>query len=71
MPKAFSATKESEVSETKTGWILARLREPSTWKGLSVFAGAMGIGLAPELLNQIGLIVVAVVGLVDMVRKES
>lgn len=54
-----------------TAWLLARLREPSTWKGLSLIAGAAGISLAPEMVTQVGLIVGAVFGLIDIIRKES
>ncbi|MDZ5457007.1 hypothetical protein [Azohydromonas lata] len=51
-------------------WLLSRLKEQSTWKGLSLMAGATGAAISPELINQIGLVVGAVWGLIDMVRKE-
>ena len=62
---------QKEAMKTITTWALARLVEPSTWKGIAVVAGAMGVAVAPELIMQIGSVVAAVVGLVDVVRREQ
>ncbi len=51
-------------------WILARLREPSTWKGLALLAGVAGVNVSPELLPQIGTAVGAAIGAVDLIRQE-
>lgn len=51
-------------------WILSRLKEPSTWKGVAVLVGVMGWNLDPELLPQIGVTVAAVIGLIEVIRKE-
>lgn len=51
-------------------WLLDRAREPSTWKGLALLAGIMGVNVAPELLMQIGTVVGAVIGAIDVGRKE-
>ena len=49
----------------------ARLKEPSTWKGLALLAGILGWNVDPELLPQIGAVVVAVIGLIEVIRKEK
>ena len=52
-------------------WILSRLIEPSTWRGLAILAGALGIGIAPELVEQIGVAVTAVIGAIEIARREQ
>lgn len=51
--------------------LLAKLKEPSTWRGLSVIAAAVGINLSPELWQSIAAAGAAAVGLVEVVRKEK
>jgi hypothetical protein len=62
----MASNKENEMKE----WILARLREPSTWKGLALLAGVAGVNVSPELLPQIGTAVGAAIGAVDLIRQE-
>lgn len=50
-------------------WLMARLKEPSTWKGLAILAGVAGWNIAPEMLTQIGTIVGAVIGAIEVGRK--
>lgn len=52
-------------------WILERLKEPSTWSGLAGLLGAIGVAVSPDLIVQIGTIVVAVVGAIEIIRKEK
>lgn len=51
-------------------YILDRLKEPSTWRGLAVIFGAFGVHLQPELLPAIGTAVTAALGAVEIIRKE-
>ena len=51
-------------------WLLERLKEPSTWQGIATFAGAIGIILSPELWLQIGVAAGAIIGLVQVIKKE-
>ncbi len=51
-------------------WLIDRLKEPSTWQGIATFAGAVGIILSPELWLQIGTTAGAVIGLVQVIKKE-
>lgn len=64
-------TQKKEAMKVIAKWALARLAEPSTWKGVAVVAGAAGIAVAPELIMQVGAVVGAAVGLVDILRKEK
>ena len=51
-------------------WVIDRLKEPSTWQGIATFAAAVGIMLSPELWVQIGTAATAIIGLVQMIKKE-
>ncbi len=52
-------------------WFFDRLKEPSTWRGLSLLLAASGVTVAPELIYQIGAAVVAILGAVEIARKET
>lgn len=51
-------------------YVFARLKEPSTWRGLALFAGGWGVQIAPDLIPAIGTAVAAFIGLVEVIRKE-
>lgn len=51
-------------------FILARLKEPSTWRGVALFAGGWGVHIAPDLIPAIGTAVAAFIGVVEILRKE-
>lgn len=50
-------------------YILARAKEPSTWRGVLLFLTAMGVPVAPELANHIVSGGLALAGIVGMVTK--
>lgn len=52
-------------------WILARLKEPSTWRGLSILVGALGVSVSPERINDIGIGVMAAIGIIESLRNED
>lgn len=52
-------------------WFLDRATEPSTWKGIALLIGALGFAVDAAKIDQIGLIVGTVVGLIDVIRKEK
>jgi hypothetical protein len=52
-------------------YILDRLKEPSTWRGLTVLAGAFGMHLSPDLIPAIGTAVAGVIGFIEVLRKET
>ncbi len=53
-------------------YLLARLAEPSTWRGLiGMLAGLIGYDLAPELQAQLAVVAVALMGLVGVVTPDT
>lgn len=50
-------------------WILARLAENSTWRGIILLITAAGLKLAPELWDSIISVGLALVGLINVIRK--
>lgn len=52
-------------------YILDRLKEPSTWRGIAVLVGTLGMHLSPDLIPAIGAAVAAVIGAIEVIRKES
>lgn len=51
--------------------ILARLKEPSTFRGLAILAGLAGVTIDPAQVNAIAAAVAAVLGLIEVFRKEA
>ena len=56
---------------TMINWIIARLKEPTTWIGLISFATAAGVSLAPELQESIITAGVAIGGTMAVVMREK
>lgn len=52
-------------------YLLDRLKEPSTWRGIALFLAAVGVKLQPDLLPAIGTAVTAVLGAIEVIRKEA
>lgn len=61
----------TQLKDRKMEWIIERLKEASTWRGIVTLLGAIGISISPELVNQIGLVVVAIIGAIEVWRKEK
>lgn len=51
-------------------WILARLAEQSTWRGLIGLATAAGVAISPEQIAAIVSVGLAASGLINVFRKE-
>jgi hypothetical protein len=51
-------------------YFLDRLKEPSTWRGLALMLGALGVGVSPDMLNSISGAVIAALGLIEVIRRE-
>ena len=49
--------------------IIERLSENSTWRGLILVATALGVQLEPEIQNHIVAGGLALVGLINVIRK--
>jgi hypothetical protein len=52
-------------------YILTRLAEASTWRGLVFVASAAGIALDPDKANAIAAAGMALVGAINIFRKEK
>jgi hypothetical protein len=52
-------------------YILDRLSESSTWRGLILVSVALGARLDPEMQGQIIATGLSLVGLINIVRKEK
>jgi hypothetical protein len=52
-------------------WLIARLREPSTWRGLVWLATSLGLTLSPEAWEYIIAIGMAAAGLLGVILKEK
>ena len=50
--------------------LVAKLKEPSTWRGVSLLLGAIGIAVTPENMQVIGTAVSAIIGAIEVFRKE-
>lgn len=51
-------------------WIVERLKEKSTYNGLTMLLGLVGYVVAPGALEVIGMGVAGVIGLVETFSKE-
>lgn len=52
-------------------FILDKLAESSTWRGLAFLASASGIVIVPDQANAIAAAGMAVVGAINVFRKEK
>lgn len=52
-------------------WIIARLREPTTYGGLTALLGVIGVTLNPELQDAIIGVCVSVGGLLMVIMREK
>lgn len=52
-------------------YVLARIKEPSTWRGLIAVLGLVGVNIAPEIQAQIISTGVALYGIIQIFRKEK
>mgnify|MGYP001544480899 FL=1 len=52
-------------------WLQERLGEPSTYKGLTALAGAVGYQVDPEGFTVIVAVVLAVIGAIDFFQDDK
>lgn len=52
-------------------WLVARLGEQSTWRGLIGLATAAGVAITPEQTAAIVAVGMAAIGLVNVFRSEN
>jgi hypothetical protein len=52
-------------------WIIERLKEVSTWRGLIVLLGLVGVSLSPEQAQAIVAAGLSIIAVVEVFRKET
>lgn len=52
-------------------WIIDRLKEKSTWAGIGVLLGLVGVRLSPDALSSVMAAVVAIIGVWEVIRREN
>lgn len=52
-------------------WAKERLKERSTWRGLAILGGVVGVGIDPMLIEQIGMGVAASIAVTESVIPET
>jgi len=52
-------------------YILARAKEPSTWRGFMLLLTAIGVPVAPELANAIITIGLAITGAIGIATADK
>lgn len=55
----------------KLQYILDRLKEQSTWRGIVLVLGVLGVNLEPDKWQAITLAGIALVGLIEVFAKEK
>jgi hypothetical protein len=50
-------------------YFIDRAKEPSTWRGLALFAGVIGLHISPEALPAIGSAVAAIISAIEVLRR--
>jgi hypothetical protein len=52
-------------------WIINRLKEPSTWRGIFAMLAAAGIAISPDLQGHITTAGLALIGLINFIKKDA
>lgn len=52
-------------------YLLARAKEPSTWRGLVLFMTALGVPVAPDLVEPIVSVGLATAGLIGVLTSDK
>lgn len=50
-------------------WIIEQLKQPSTWRGITMLITSLGIVIKPELMEQIVVAGTGVAGLIGVLFK--
>jgi len=52
-------------------WLKERLKEPSTYQGITVIASAIGFSVSPELWSAIVTTASGIIGVIQVMKKEN
>ena len=56
--------------KTMLKWLKERFKEPSTYQGIAVVAGAIGFSISPELWESIAAVAASIIGLIQVIKRE-
>jgi hypothetical protein len=70
-PLAFPGQATGTPVRGRLDFLLEKLSEPSTWRGIISLLTASGITLAPDYQNAIIALGMASIGLINVIRKEK
>lgn len=59
-----------DIAGVGMNYILDRLKEGSTWRGLIMMATALGVKLEPDAANAIIAAGLAIIGVINVLRKQ-
>jgi len=59
------------MSELAVDWILNRLGEPSTWRGIIGIVMSAGVTISPELITQIVAAGVGLISLINVFKRDA
>jgi hypothetical protein len=60
----------NKLRSNQVQWIINRLHEPSSWRGLIWLATAVGISISPEVAAQVVTVGMSVAGLIGLLSKN-
>lgn len=52
-------------------FIKNRIKEPSTWRGLTIVAGLVGWTISPEQATAIGTVAASVLATIELFKKDA
>ena len=52
-------------------WLKSRLKEPSTYQGVTAIAGAIGVSVQPDMYESIAALMLAIIGVIQTIKKEK
>ena len=52
-------------------WLKSRLKEPSTYQGVTAIVGAIGVTVQPDLYESIAALMLAIIGVIQTIKKEK
>jgi hypothetical protein len=52
-------------------YIIDRAKEPSTWRGIFLILGAVGVPVAPDLANEIMATAMSAAGLIGVLTADK
>jgi len=67
----FVITITPKPFKTMLKWLKARFKEPTTYKGVTALAGAIGWYISPEMWEAVAAMVISLIGLIQVIENEG